>query len=161
MKTSPRNRRRFLKDLAGSAALLSSLPADALASRSVREERAQQAPSTAKPMAPRLAFAVIGINHSHINSQVDAVIRGGGELTAVFAKEPDLLAAFSKRYPQAKAARSENEILDDRSVQLVLSSGIPDERAPLGIRVMQHGKDYMSDKPGITTLAQLAEVRRV
>jgi predicted dehydrogenase len=26
---------------------------------------------------------------------------------------------------------------------------------------MQHGKDYMSDKPGIITMAQLAEVRRV
>jgi predicted dehydrogenase len=26
---------------------------------------------------------------------------------------------------------------------------------------MQHGKDYMSDKPGITSLEQLAEVRRV
>ena len=26
---------------------------------------------------------------------------------------------------------------------------------------MQHGKDYLSDKPGITTLEQLAEVRRV
>ena len=26
---------------------------------------------------------------------------------------------------------------------------------------MQHGKDYMVDKPGVTTLAQLAEVRRV
>ena len=26
---------------------------------------------------------------------------------------------------------------------------------------MQHGKDYMADKPGITTLEQLAEVRRV
>ena len=43
----------------------------------------------------------------------------------------------------------------------MLSSAIPDERAPLGIRVMQHGKDYMADKPGITTLEQLAEVRRV
>jgi predicted dehydrogenase len=43
----------------------------------------------------------------------------------------------------------------------VLSSIVPDERAPLGVRVMQHGKDYMADKPGITTLAQLAEVRRV
>jgi len=43
----------------------------------------------------------------------------------------------------------------------VLSSAIPAERAPIGIRVMQHGKDYMSDKPGITTLEQLAEVKRV
>ena len=43
----------------------------------------------------------------------------------------------------------------------MLSAAIPDERAPIGIRVMQHGKDYMADKPGITTLEQLAEVRRV
>src|SRR4029078_8549079 len=101
------------------------------------------------------------INHSHVNSQTDAVIRGGGELVSVYAKEPDLLAAFCKRSPQAKQARSENEILDDRSIALVVSAAIPNERAPLGIRVMQHGKDYMSDKPGITTLDQLAEVRRV
>jgi predicted dehydrogenase len=60
-----------------------------------------------------------------------------------------------------KVVRDEREILEDPSIQLVLSSIIPDERAPLGIRVMQHGKDYMSDKPGIITLAQLADVRRV
>jgi predicted dehydrogenase len=161
MNSSRRDRRRFLRDLAGSAALLSSLPADALTARSIREEVAQQAPSTANPAAPRLKFAVIGINHSHINSQVDAVLRGGGALTAVYAKEPDLVAAFTKRFSQAKVAKSENEILEDPDVKLVLSSGIPDERAPLGIRVMQHGKDYMADKPGITTLEQLAEVRRV
>ena len=43
----------------------------------------------------------------------------------------------------------------------MLSSAINSERAPLGIEVMRHGKDYMSDKPGITSLAQLAEVRKV
>jgi predicted dehydrogenase len=53
------------------------------------------------------------------------------------------------------------EILDDESLQLVVSAAIPNERAPLGIEVMRHGKDYMSDKPGFTTLEQLAEVRRV
>jgi predicted dehydrogenase len=104
---------------------------------------------------------VIGINHSHIYGQVEAVRNGGGELVSVYAKEPDLMDAFVKRFPEARRARSENEILEDGAIQLVLSSAIPDERAPLGIRVMQHGKDYMSDKPGITTLAQLAEVRRV
>ncbi|MGH9884664.1 MAG: Gfo/Idh/MocA family protein, partial [bacterium] len=60
-----------------------------------------------------------------------------------------------------KVARSEDEILEDSSIQLVLSSAIPVDRAPIGIRVMQHGKDYMADKPGITTLEQLTEVRRV
>jgi predicted dehydrogenase len=92
---------------------------------------------------------------------VEAVVRGGGELVSAYAKEADLAAAFEKRFPQVRMAKSEQEILEDRGMQLVLSAGIPDERAPLGIRVMQHGKDYMVDKPGITTLEQLADVRRV
>lgn len=110
---------------------------------------------------PRIRFGVIGLNHSHINSQVTAVLRGGGALVAVYAKEPDLLAGFVKRFPQSKVARSETEILEDSTLQLVVSAAIPDERAPLGIRVMQHGKDFMADKPGVTTLEQLAAVRRV
>jgi predicted dehydrogenase len=89
------------------------------------------------------------------------VVRGGGELVSFYAPEPDLAAAFARRYPKAKPARSQMEILEDRSIQLVLSASIPNERAPLGIEVMRHGKDFMVDKPGITTLEQLAEVRRV
>ena len=110
---------------------------------------------------PRIRFAAIGLNHGHIYGQVGAVIRGGGELVSFFAREPDLAAAFGKRHPQAKPARSEREILEDPSIQLVVSAAIPDERAPLGILAMRHGKDYMADKPGVTTLEQLAEVRRV
>lgn len=109
---------------------------------------------------PTIRFSVIGVNHDHINGMTNAVIRGGGELVAVYAKEPELAAAYVKRFPQAKLARSEQEVLES-DVQLVLSAAIPDERAPIGIRVMQHGKDFLSDKPGITTLEQLADVRRV
>ncbi|GAA4443930.1 Gfo/Idh/MocA family oxidoreductase [Pontibacter saemangeumensis] len=111
--------------------------------------------------APRIRFSVIGINHGHIYGQVEAVKRGGGEFVSYYAKEPDLLEAFAKRFPEAKLARSEKEILEDSSIHLVLSSIVPAERAPLGIRVMRHGKDYMADKPGITSLEQLADVRRV
>jgi len=42
----------------------------------------------------------------------------------------------------------------------VCSAAIPNLRAPLGIRVMRAGKDYLSDKAAVTTLQQLAEVRR-
>ena len=59
-----------------------------------------------------------------------------------------------------KLAASEDEILHDKSVQLVLGAPIPDLRAPLGIRVMKAGKDYLADKPGITSLEQLADVRQ-
>jgi predicted dehydrogenase len=114
-----------------------------------------------RPGAARIRFAVIGINHAHIYGQVGATLRGGGEFVSFFASEPDLRSAFARRYPEVNVAREEREILEDSSIQLVLSSIIPDRRAPLGIKVMQHGKDYMSDKPGIITLEQLAEVRRV
>ena len=59
-----------------------------------------------------------------------AVIRGGGELVSVYAKEPDLIAGFTKQFPTVKLAASEKEILEDSSIQLILSSGIPDERGP-------------------------------
>lgn len=144
MDTQPLGRREFLAGLAGSVTVLGT------------SGRARQTPAP----GPRIRFSVIGLNHGHIYGQTEAVLRGGGELVSVYAREPDLAAAFVKRFPQARLAGSEREILES-NVHLVLSAAIPDERAPLGIRVMQHGKDYMSDKPGITTLEQLAEVRRV
>ena len=119
------------------------------------------APPPAPPADPRIRFSVININHNHIYGMVDAVTRGGGQLVAFYAKEANLVAEFSKRYPQAKLARSQQEILDDNSIQLIMSSGIPVERAPLGIEVMKHGKDYLVDKPGITQLKQLAAVKKV
>ncbi len=110
---------------------------------------------------PRIRFSVIGLNHGHINGQTRTVLRGGGELVSFYAKEPDLASAFAKQFPQARQAGSEKEILEDRSIQLIVSASIPNERAPLGLEVMRHGKDFMVDKPGIITLEQLAEVRRV
>ncbi len=110
---------------------------------------------------PVVRFSVIGINHDHINSQVNLLLRAGAEFVSVYAQEPDLLQAFTQKFPQARAVSDPRQILEDPSIQLVLSAGIPAERAPLGIRVMQSGKDYMSDKPGFTSLAQLAEARKV
>jgi predicted dehydrogenase len=42
-----------------------------------------------------------------------------------------------------------------------VGAGILNERAPMAVRAMRHGKDVMLDKPGATTLEQLAELRRV
>ncbi len=147
-------RRKFIKTAAG-LLVMPTLP-DVTAS----PQRGPLRSHSGKSADPRIRFAVIGMNHGHIYGQVESIIRGGGQLVQFYAKEPDLTAAFAKRYPQAKLARSEKEILEDNSIQLILSSAIPDERAPLGIEVMRHGKDYMVDKPGITTLKQLADVRR-
>jgi len=105
-------------------------------------------------------FAVIGIDHRHIFGQVDTLLAAGAELVS-FCPKGDLLEWFVEKYPQAKPVDDPRRILEDSTIQLVVSAGIPCERAPLGIEVMRHGKDFMSDKPGMTSLEQLAEARRV
>ena len=157
------DRRSFLKSV-GTAGLSTAFPAAAFgASRftgTIVEEMAEPAQGADAKPAHSVRFGVAGMSHDHIYGMVDAMIRGGGVLVSVYAAEPERGAAFLKRYPQAKAAQSEDEILNDPSIQLVLSSAVPNTRAPLGVRVMRHGKDYLSDKPAVTTLAQLAEVRK-
>jgi len=105
--------------------------------------------------------AAIGLNHGHIYGQVNLLLRAGAELVSFFATEPELIAQFAQTYPQARLASSAQEILEDDSIHLIASAAIANERAPLGIAAMRHGKDFMSDKPGFTTLEQLAEARRV
>ncbi len=108
-----------------------------------------------------IRFSVIGINHNHIYGQVNLLLRAGAELVDFFAVEPELAADFARAYPQAGQAGSAEAILEDASIQLIVSAAIPADRAPIGIAAMRHGKDFMSDKPGFTTLEQLAEARRV
>jgi predicted dehydrogenase len=156
MKQKNSDRRHFLRNTATAAAGLLAFPS---LPKIYGETKSRIAPVVYEK--PRIRFSVIGINHGHINSQVEAVIRGGGEFVSFYAKEPDLSDAFSKHFPQVKVASSKEEILNDQSIQLVVTAAIPIERAPLGIEVMRHGKDFMSDKPGIVTLEQLKEVRKV
>ncbi|HEY0246505.1 MAG TPA: Gfo/Idh/MocA family oxidoreductase [Mucilaginibacter sp.] len=168
MKSSNFDRRKFIKETAAAAAgiaLLSGLPKETLAAyEHLNKKTTFVEPDNLimpNPIAPRLKFGVVGINHTHVNAMIEAVKRGGGEFVSFYAKEPDLSAAFAQKNPGVKIAKSENEVLEDPSIQVILSSIIPDERAPLGIRVMKHGKDYLVDKPGIITLEQLAEVRKI
>ena len=156
------NRRNFLKQSIAMAAGLGAtvLPSD-LYSNPIKIENNNFEVDKKSKRNASIRFSVIGLNHGHIYSQTDAMIRSGGEFVAFYAKEPELAEAYGKRYPQAKLARSEKEILEDNSIQLVVSASIPVDRAPLGIEVMRHGKDFMVDKPAITTLKQLADVRRV
>lgn len=161
------NRRNFLKNslasvtgIASATMLPNDLFAHGLHSTSQPEEIIIQ-PTLRSVPKESIRFSVIGLNHGHIFGMVDSLIGGGGTLVAVYSKEPELLPSFTRRYPDAKVAKSEEEIIEDNSIQLVASAGIPVDRAPLGIRVMKSGKDYMTDKPGILTLEQFEAVKKV
>ena len=165
MKMRSTGRRDFLKQTGwmGSVAMMAGLGKGAMAlgtepSRVIEDAvRPEQQDETPKD---HIKFAVCGVSHDHIYGMIGAVQGGGGELVSAWVGEPDKLANFTKRFPNVKVVKTQDEILNDPSVQLVLSSQIASERAPLGVRAMKHGKDFLSDKPGITTLEQLAEVRK-
>lgn len=160
MEPFAKNRRSFLKQagLMGSFAMMPSAAEGFGGLRVIEDAVQQQEPEQAPKY--HIKFSVCGMSHDHIYGMVGAIQRGGGELVAAWGGEEDKRAAFTKRFPSVRIAKTQEEVLNDPSVQLVLSSQIANERAPIGIRAMKNGKDYLSDKPGITTLEQLAEVRK-
>lgn len=109
----------------------------------------------------KIRFAAIGFAHGHIYGQTECLLKAGAELVWIWDDDPELVQPFSQRFPQGKLARSIEEILEDPGIHLIASAAVPDERAPLGVRAMQHGKDYFSDKPAFATMVQLDEVRQV
>ncbi|MBU1333459.1 MAG: Gfo/Idh/MocA family oxidoreductase [Alphaproteobacteria bacterium] len=108
-----------------------------------------------------IKFAAIGINHPHIHGQVDCLKDAGGQFVAFHAVEDDLAAEFSAKYPEAKRVGDPRAILEDAAIAVVLTSAIPADRAAISIAAMQHGKDVLTDKPGMTTFAQLDELKKV
>ncbi len=156
--------RRSILAGAGLASVASIVPPEVLAQsqssgNAVSENAAPTGPEPG--VTHHIDFGVIGLDHAHIYSMTDAMIRGGGKLKAFYSADPKQVDTFRKRYgSDVKLARSEDEILEDKTIKAVAGAPIPDLRAPLGIRAMRAGKDYLGDKPAITTLDQLAEVRR-
>ena len=160
------NRRNFLrKSLASASGLAAAamVPSDLFgqADFANRPEEIILKPGNRSAPKDSIRFSVIGINHGHITGMVESLIAGGGQIVSVYSREPELLPDFTRRFPKAKVAKSEAEILEDNSIQLVASASIPVDRAPLGIRVMLSGKDFMTDKPGIVTFDQFKEVKKV
>lgn len=104
-------------------------------------------------------FAAIALDHGHIYGMCNGLIEAGATLASVFDPDPEKLARFSEAFPHVYVASSEQEILTDESIQLIAAAAIPSQRASLGVRAMEAGKDYFTDKTPFTTLEQLEQAR--
>jgi predicted dehydrogenase len=105
-------------------------------------------------------FSVIGLDHGHILGMTSGLQDAGGELVQVYDPDPAKVEAFRKQFPTAAAARTEMEVLEDSTTQMVASAAVPADRGSLGLRVLDAGKHYLSDKAPFTTLEQLEAARR-
>ncbi len=104
-------------------------------------------------------FAAAALDHGHIYGQCNGLIEAGGTLRYVYDPDPAKVAAFVQKYPQAKSVARLEDVLDDPEIRLVAAAAIPCDRGPLGVRIMEAGKDYFTDKTPFTTLEQLDEAR--
>jgi predicted dehydrogenase len=107
-------------------------------------------------------FAAIGLDHRHVYDMTEGLLTAGAECVGYNSDTTDtrVLEGFRKRFPHVPEATPER-LLDDRSIDFIVLSSVPRDRAALAIEAMRRGKDVMSDKPGVTTLEQLDAVQRV
>ena len=109
--------------------------------------------------AGEFVVAAIGLDHGHVHGMCEGLLGAGATLKWVHDPDPAKVERFRERFPQVQVARSEEEVLDDPQVHLVAGAAVPSQRCALGVRVMEAGKDYFSDKAPLTTLEQLATAR--
>jgi len=106
-----------------------------------------------------IKLAAIGLAHNHVYDMTRRLMAAGAELVACWDDDPANLAAFAAAFPHATTTRATDDLLQDEAIGLVVSAAIHDERAALGLRAMEHGKDFFCTKPGFTALEQVDEVR--
>lgn len=158
------NRRHFITQTAAVLAASSLLSRRGNAADAPASDLSRYAPKP-KPAAVvkpgEFVFAAVHLDHGHINGQCDGLIGAGGTLKWVYEPDAKKAEAFIAKYPQAKQARSLDEILADPEVKLVAAAAVTSERGPIGCRVMEGGKDYFTDKAPFTTIEQLEQARAV
>ncbi|MEC0331320.1 Gfo/Idh/MocA family oxidoreductase [Paenibacillus macerans] len=105
-------------------------------------------------------FAAVALDHGHIYGMSGGLVEAGATLKWVYDPDPAKVKAFTAQFPQAAAADSLEQVLADPEVKLVAAAAVPSERGPLGLRVMDAGKDYFTDKTPFTSLEQLEAARQ-
>ncbi|KNC12279.1 oxidoreductase [Klebsiella sp. RIT-PI-d] len=105
-------------------------------------------------------IAAAALDHGHIYGMCNGLIEAGATLKWVYDPDPAKIDAFVQQYPQVQIADSLDIVLNDPGVQLVAGAAIPSQRCALGLKVMDAGKDYFTDKAPLTTLAQLEAAKR-
>jgi predicted dehydrogenase len=111
---------------------------------------------------PKLRFAAIGLDHRHIYDQVKSLTDAGAECVGFWTEgDPIPLKGFVERFPHIPRVDDRRRLLEDPGIQLVTCAAIPVDRAGIAIEAMRAGKDFMADKPGVVSFAQLDAVRKV
>jgi predicted dehydrogenase len=115
-----------------------------------------------KPVVSRgeFVFAAMSLEHGHIYGMCNGLQEAGATLKWVYDADSEKVRRFVDAYPGVRVAESEQQILQDAEVKLVAAAAIPADRGPLGVKVLEHGKDYFTDKTPFTAMSQLEAAKQ-
>ena len=112
-------------------------------------------------MTKPLRMAVLGIDHRHIYTMTQHMQDAGCALAGWWTKgSPNTIEGFLKRFPDVQRVETAEQLINDPSIDLILTAAIPSERPALAIKALKAGKDVLSDKPGCLTQADLNDLRQ-
>ena len=111
-------------------------------------------------MSGALRFGAIGLDHRHIYHLIGENIAAGAECVGYcpLSSDEKVVDGVRERFPDLAQVDRES-LFDDASIDFIVCAAIPRDRAAIAVRAMRAGKDVMVDKPGATTLAQVAELQ--
>lgn len=99
------------------------------------------------------------IDHGHIYGMCNGLQDAGATIGYVYDSDPEKVAKFLETYPNAKVMASEDELIAVDDINLVATSAIPNERYLIGLKTLDAGKFFFSDKCPMTTQEQVDKAR--
>ena len=100
---------------------------------------------------------VIGLDHNHGLMLAARLWQAGVTIAAFHAAGRNNVLAMRLLGPRAES-RSIDAIIDDPTLDLIVTAAIPRDRGDIAVRALRAGKHVVADKPGVTTLDDLLRI---
>ncbi|HYN32248.1 MAG TPA: Gfo/Idh/MocA family oxidoreductase [Ilumatobacteraceae bacterium] len=102
-------------------------------------------------------MGVNGLDHNHVFEIVDRLAKAGAA-AACHVQDGGFLEAYEGWQTESRPVTFD-EMLADDTIDLVVTAAIPNRRADIALAAIAAGKHVVTDKPGLTTMAQLDALR--
>jgi predicted dehydrogenase len=106
----------------------------------------------------KIRVGVIGLDHVHGLVLAVRLWQAGATIAAFHAQGGRDVTAMRLLGPRARSASIDANI-EDPTIDLIVTAAIPRDRGDIACRALAAGKHVVADKPGVTTLAGLDELR--